>query len=122
MWLANFLDGSSVSSKSTNWTELPKDKKLTGVQLSHPLFPKLYLCLGDLDKYYFAKESLAFFGSEQGTVVAEIAGGHDLRLGIGIEMRLEYTGSVVTKVYPLSEFKYSPDILHEGKGTKKREA
>jgi len=119
MWLVNFEDGTSVSSKQIFWDKLPKEKRITGVQLSHPHLPKLYICLTDYDRYYFTQEAVAFYGASNGTVVAEVIGGHDLKLGVGIEVRLEYTGNITIKTYPVSRFKYSQSILYEGKGTRK---
>lgn len=115
MWLVNFEDGSSISSKRTFWDKMDKGKRISGLQLSHPHLPKLYICLTDQDKYYFAQEGLAFFqGPRTPTVVAEIIGGHDLQLGIGVEVRLSYTGNVGVKTYALSQYKLSPDILYDG--------
>jgi len=120
MWLANFEDGSSINSKSCFWTQLKDQsngKKLTGVQLSHPLFPNLHLALTDLDRYYFVTEAIQFFpgsGPTAPTVVAEMIGGHNLELGVGVEMRLDYKGSVKSKIYKLEKFKHTQDILVEG--------
>lgn len=121
MWLANFEDGSSVTSKSCFWTQLRehhKGSKIAGVQLSHPHFQNLYLNLTDLDKYYFVTEAITFLNSETkqsgSQVVAEIIGGHNVELGVGIEVRLDYKGSVKSRVYKLENYKYSPEILVEG--------
>lgn len=120
MWLANFEDGSAISSKKMFWDRIPAGKRMTGLQLSHPHLPKLFVCLSDLDRYYFTQEAVAFLqGSQTPTVVAEIIGGHDLRLGVGVEVRLAYTGNVSTRMYPLERFKYSPKILYEGIGNGK---
>lgn len=121
MWTANFEDGSTISSKKKFWDQMSRDKRLTGIQLSHPHLPKLYICLADLDRYYFTQEAVAALqGSQTATVVAEIIGGHDLKLGVGIEVRLAYTGNVSSRIYPVSVFKYSPNILYEGVGSNGR--
>lgn len=120
MWLANFEDGSAVHSKQTFWTKLSKDyenKKLTAVQLSHPHFPKLFISLTNLDKYYFVTEAISFIqGGENSTpsIVAEVIGGFDTDLGVVTEIRLDYRGSVKSRLYPIGDFKYSQDILVDG--------
>ena len=132
MWLANFENGNTVSSKNTFWTQLKERAngvRMTGLQLSSPLYPELSLCLSGLDRYYFCNEAVSIFGgpvSPEGvvwdksknaissSVVAEIIGGHNLDLGIGVEIRLEYTGSVRTRVYAVEKYKYSKDILVDG--------
>jgi hypothetical protein len=119
MWLANFEDGSSVTSKSCFWTQLrEKGKKLTGIQLSHPHFQNLYLNLSDLDRYYFVTEAIAFLQAEgnqsSSQVVAEIIGGHNMILGVGIEIRLDYKGSVKSRIYKLDKYRYAADILVDG--------
>lgn len=118
MWQASFEDGTSLHSKRTFWDQIPRGKRMSGVQLSHPHLPKLFVCLADLDHYYFTQEAVAFLqGSQNPTVVAEIIGGHDLKLGVGIEVRLSYTGSISIRTYPVKSYKYSPAILYEGLGT-----
>jgi hypothetical protein len=117
MWLANFEGGLAISSKRSFWDRLPREKRMTGVQLSHPYLPKLFVCLSDLDRYYYTQEAVAFLqGGQSATVVAEIIGGHDLKLGVGVEVRLSYTGSVSIRTYPLERYKYSPKILYDGLG------
>lgn len=117
MWLANFDDGTSIHSKRTFWDKVPPGKRMTGIQLSHPHLPKLYICLADLDKYYFTQEAIAFAQGNTPTVVAEIIGGHDLRLGVGLEVRLSYTGNVKITHYSLAGgYKFSPNILYDGNG------
>jgi len=115
VWTANFEDGTSVNSKQKFWTQLPRDKKLSGLQLSHPLIPKMYLCLSGYDLYHFVQEAIAFLENPAPNVVAEIIGAHDCKLGVVVEVRLEYTGNVKITTYPVSKFKYSPEILYEGK-------
>jgi hypothetical protein len=115
MWLANFSDGSTKSSKQTFWNQLPKDSKMTGLQLSHPYLPKLWICLNGYDRYYFTQEAIATMnGTQSVSVVAEIVGAHDLKLGVAVEVRLARTGNVNVRTYPISAFKYSPEILHDG--------
>jgi len=119
MWLANFENGNTVSSKNTFWTQLKERAngvRMTGLQLSSPLYPELSLCLSGLDRYYFCNEGVSIFGGEtvQSNIVAEIIGGHNLDLKIGVEIRLEYTGSVRTRVYAVEKYKYSKDILVDG--------
>lgn len=115
MWLANFEDGSSVTSKQTFWTQLPKDKKLSGVQLSHPHLPKLFISLSGMDLYYFATEAICpLTDNGAATVVAEVIGGHDLEHGVATEIRLNYNGAVRVKTYPIESYKYSKDILIPG--------
>jgi|SRR5713101_1022112 len=115
MWKANFEDGSTISEKTLLWDQLTRDKKMSALSLSHPYLPHLNVALVDYDRYYFTREAIASYGSQQGTIVAEIIGGHDLKLGVAVEVRLEYTGTVKVKSYPVSRFKYSPQILYEGK-------
>lgn len=118
MWLANFVDGSSVSSKSTFWTQLPKEKKISGLQLSHPHFAKLFLNLAGMDKYYFLAEAIALIpqngAGSTPSVVAEVIGGHDIELGVGIEIRLDYTGNVRVRHYAIPLYRYSQEILFDG--------
>jgi len=119
MWLSNFENGTSISSKNVFWTQLKERSngaKMTGLQLTSSLFPNLFLELSDLDRYYFVTEASAFIaeGVFRNEVLAEIIGGHNLELGIGIEIRLEYTGSAKSRIYKLERYKYSKDILVEG--------
>jgi hypothetical protein len=115
VWIVNFEDGTSKSSKNCHWTDLPKDKRVTGLQLSHPMMPKLFLCITDLNQYYFVTEAIALPFQKQGAVQAEIIGGHDTKLKVGIEVRMENTGNIEIKHYPMESFKYSKDILRDGK-------
>lgn len=117
MWLANFEDGTAITSKTTFWTQLNKEKKLTGLQLKHPMVPNLFLNLKALDAYYFAQEAMAspqFEDPSKPVVLAEIIGGHDLLLKVGIEIRLDMRGSVKVTPYALESFRYSPQILVPG--------
>lgn len=114
-WLANFEDGQSIGGSKCLWTDLPKNKRITGVQITHPDVPSLFVCLRNFDKFYFAYEAIANPGDRNGRVVAEILGGHDLALGIGTEIRMEMSGSVKVRTYPLSKFRFGPGSLHEGK-------
>jgi hypothetical protein len=115
VWTANFEDGSSATSKSTFWTQLPKDKKMTGLQLRHPLLPNLYLNLSNMDQFYFVTEAIQFMSSSNSeTVVAEVIGGVDLELKIVTEIRLDYTGSVKVRTKSIDSYNYSKDILIPG--------
>lgn len=115
MWLVNFADGSTTDSKKLFWNRLPRNKKISGIQLSHIYLPRLYLCLNGYDRYYFTTEAIAAMnGTQSVNVVAEIIGAHDLRLGVAIEVRLARTGNVNVRTYPVSIFKYSPEILYDG--------
>ncbi len=112
MWLANFEDGSSLSSKNTFWTQIPKDKRVSGVQLTHPHLPNLYVNLSSLDEYYFVNEAVSLLmGGSGSRIVAEIIGGHDAKLGVGVEVRLSYTGSINVRIFSWNKFRYSQDIL-----------
>lgn len=113
MFVVNFEDGSSTSSRRTAWLDLPKDKKIKSVQLMHPRYPNLYVLLKGHDKFYFMKEAVAQPG-QQGVVVAEIVGGHDNELGVGIEVRVELSGNVIVKHYDRNYFRYAKEILREG--------
>lgn len=117
MWLANLEDGRTISEHKSYWTDLKPETKMTGLQLIHPNLPKMFICLSNYDKYYFAREAISTLPSISGKprIVAEIIGGHDSSLGIGIEVRLEMSGSVRVKTYPIARFKYAPTILHDGK-------
>jgi hypothetical protein len=97
------------------WTDLSKERKLTAVQLTHPHFSKLYICLKDYDKYYYIKEAMAYPGQSTPNVLAEIIGAQDLENNIGIELRLTYQGNVQGKTYPLEKFAYTREILVPGK-------
>jgi hypothetical protein len=123
MWMANFEDGSSESSKKAFWTQLPRGKRMSGLQLSHPYLPKLWLCLNGYDKYYFTQEAIASpSGTQTISIIAEVIGAHDVKLGIGVEIRLARTGNVNVRTYPMSIFKYSPEILYDGnRGAKEPE-
>lgn len=112
-WLANFEDGRSIGAAKCHWIDLPKDKKITGVQLVNPNSPKTFVCLRNYDRYYFAIEAVAAPGT-QGQPVAEILGGHNLDLGVGTEIRMEFSGSVKVRTYPLSIFKFTDEILRDG--------
>jgi len=116
MWIANFSDGSAIDSKKAFWNKLPiNGRKMTGVQLTHPYLPRLYLCLNGYDKYYFTTEAIAIVnGTQSVNIIAEIIGAHDLKLGVAVEVRLARSGSVNVKTYPLNAFKYSPEILYDG--------
>jgi len=114
LWTANMEDGNAAGSASRNWTDLPKDKKLTGVQLVIPSMPKIYVCLKNYQKYYFVTEAMANPGDRKGKITAEIIGGHDISLGVGTEIRVEVTGAVRVSTYPLDKFKFSQDILRDG--------
>ena len=121
MWLCNFEDGSTVSSKTANWTDLPIDKRITGIQLVHPGIHNLYLNLSeDYDQFFFLKEAAAV-ALQPGQVVAEIAGGINSELGIATEVRMEsMTGNVFVHTYKLSEFRYAQQILRLGKRVNRR--
>lgn len=115
MWIADFADGSeSVSEERMYWTDLPTDRKLSSLQLKHPYLPKLFVRLSHYDRYYFVKEGVASFG-HQGTVVAEAIGAHDLKLGVGVEVRLEYSGNLRVLTYPVKHFKNDSSILRNGR-------
>lgn len=117
MWLANFENGIAISSKHTFWTQL-KDKangsKMTALQLTSPHYPDLSFCLSGLDRYYFVTEAVTMLTDGSSSVVAEIIGGHNEDLGFGVEIRLEYTGTVKFKSYAIDKFKYSKEILVDG--------
>lgn len=115
MWTANIENGDSVNSKMMYWTDLSKDRRLTAVQLTHPRFQKLYVCLKDYDFYYYVVEGMAYPGQEHPNVLAEIIGAQDLENKIGIELKLNYQGNVQGKTYPLDKFSYAPEILVPGK-------
>jgi hypothetical protein len=115
MWVANFEDGSSESSKKAFWTQLSREKRMSGLQLSHPYLPKLWLCLNGYDRYYFTQEAIASpSGTQTINIISEIIGAHDVKLGVGVEIRLARTGNVDVRTYPISIFKYSPEILYDG--------
>jgi hypothetical protein len=115
MFVANFEDGSSVSSKQMYWDDIPKGKRISGLQIVHPHLPKLYITLNKLHTYFYMQEAIQTFqGSGFPSIVAEVIGGHDLKLGIVQEVRLSYMGNVTFKTYPLERFKYSPQILRDG--------
>jgi hypothetical protein len=115
MWHANLADGKSISSKNMYWTDIKPEMVVKSVQLSHPRIPNLNLCLSGYDRYYFSKEAVQLLEVGKTNVVAEVIGAHDLKLGIGVEIRLDYTGTVKVRSYPVSDFKWAPDILREGK-------
>ena len=117
MWTANFEDGTSVSSKNIYWTDIDKTKKITGVFLIHPAYPNLKLCLTGLDEYFYMQEGLALFGLsgqlQSNRAVAEIIGG--VKDGVVVEQRLEYSGVVITKSYPVAKCKVSKEVMYPGK-------
>lgn len=121
MWTANLEDGTSRCSLDCYWTSLPKDKRLTGVQLTHPKWcqkdrtPRLHLCLKGMDQYFFSRHAVAMMGGQVATE-AESIGGVDHTLGVITEIRLDHTGSVMVTTYPLSAFGYDQYILHPGVG------
>lgn len=115
MWLANFEDGKSIGGTKCYWTDLPKDKKITGVQMINPNAPNMFVSLKNYDFYYFVNEAVGMYGQEKGSVVAEILGGHDLALGVGTEVRMEVSGSVKVRTYPIEKFRFTKDSLREGK-------
>jgi hypothetical protein len=115
MWVANFEDGSSVSSKKSFWNQLSREKKMAGIQLSHPYLPRLWLCLSGYDRYYYTQEAVVILnGTQNVNVVAEIIGAHDLKLGVAVEVRLARTGNVNVRTYPVSIYKYALEILYDG--------
>jgi len=115
VWLANLESGEGVSSKLVHWTSLSKEKKIVGLQLFHPHFQTLYLSLKYMDFFYYTKEAIASIQDlANPTVIAEIIGGHDLTLNAGVEIRLDFKGTVKVYIYPLSKFKYDPSILIPG--------
>jgi hypothetical protein len=116
VWLANFEDGSTVSSRLMNWTDLPTDKLITGIQLVHPGIRNLYLNLSeDYDQFFFLKEAAAV-ALQPGQVIAEIAGGINKELGTATEVRMEsVTGNIFVHTYKLNEFRYAQQILRNGK-------
>jgi hypothetical protein len=114
MWTANIENGDSLNSKMMYWTDLSKERKLTAVQLTHPHFAKLYICLKDYDRYYYVVEAMAYPGQPTPNVLAEIIGAHDLENKIGIELKLTYQGNVQGRTYPLEKFGYTTDILIPG--------
>lgn len=120
MWQVNFADGTTTDSKKQFWNRLPRNKKIAGIQLTHVYLPRLYLCLNGYDKYYFTTEAIAAMqGTQAVNVIAEIIGAHDLRLGIAVEVRLARSGNVNVRTYPVSIFKYSPEILYDGNRNEK---
>lgn len=122
MWLANLDNGESISSKSFHWLALRQkamegNKKVSAVQLFHPHIAKLDLTLKHMDFFYFTKEAICSPQSEDPStpvVIAEIIGAHDLLLNSGVEIRLDYKGSVRVTVYALPKFKYDASILIPG--------
>lgn len=115
MWVVQFENGQGSSAKKTFWTNLPKDVKLTGLQLQHPALPKkMVLSLSELDTYFFVKEAVSGLFERRGRVVAEIIGGIDKQLGCVLEIRLEETGSVKYKVYPINKLKWEQSIMRDG--------
>lgn len=116
MWFANLENGTCASEEKCFWTDLNKEIRLTGLQLAHPKAPKFLISLSNYDKYYFSREAVSVLGSSDAPEIqAETIGGHDLALGVGIEVRMEMTGHVRVKSYPLAKFKFSTSILFEGK-------
>jgi hypothetical protein len=113
-WLANFEDGKSIGGAKCHWIDLPKDKRITGVQMVHPEFPKSFVCLQNYDFYYFVNEATAKVGC-QGEIVAEIIGGHDTALGVGTEVKMEMSGTMKIRTYPLETFMFDLSILHVGR-------
>jgi hypothetical protein len=117
VWFANLENGTSTSEEKGYWTDLSREVRLTGLQLAHPKSPRFLVSLSNYDKYYFAREAVSVIGGgpSESMVQAEIIGGHDIALNVGIEVRMELTGAVRVKTYPLARYKYSPTILFEGK-------
>ena len=119
MWTANIENGDSVNSKMSYWTDLKKSRRITAVQLTHPFFPRLYICLKNYDAYYYVKEAMAYPGQSTPNVLAEIIGAHDQENNIGIELKLTYEGNVQGRTYPLERFSYATSILMPGKKIEK---
>lgn len=116
MWNANLEDGSAVNGASKTWDDLGRDKKLTGVQLMHPHVPAVSIGLAGYDQYYYYKEAVAVMqGSQEPTVLAEILGGIDHSLGILVEIRLTYTGSLRVRTRSSEKLGVSTKVLREGK-------
>jgi hypothetical protein len=116
MWIANLEDGSSVNGISKTWNDVGKDKRITGVQVLHPQIPAVSFSLTGYDQYYYTKEAVGMMqGSQEATVIAEILGAINHALGVIVEVRMGYTGSIRVKAKPLSRFSYSRDILRAGK-------
>lgn len=116
MWIANLEDGSSVNGVSKTWDDLGRDKRLSGVQVLHPQVPAVSFSLSGYDQYYYTREGVGMMqGSQETAIVAEILGAMDHALGIIVEIRLGYTGSIRVRTKPLSGFSYSENILRAGK-------
>ena len=115
MWLANYEDGTSTNGVKQHWTDLQKEKRITGLQLIHPRIAGLNIAIRGLDSYYFYNEAVAAI-LQQGVVVAEVIGGHDIAHNSGVEIRMSAEGAVQVKMYDLKMFKHSKEILLPGKG------
>lgn len=115
MWLVNLENGKGVCENDMYWTDLDKITKLTGVTLVNSNMPRLSIGLSNYDKYYFAREASSIIGSGEAKILAEIIGGLDESLRIGIEVRMDPSGPVNIRTYPITKFKYSPSILLDGK-------
>lgn len=118
MWRAVFEDGTSADSSQMYWTDIPKDKKIEKLTLS-PLEKEFVgKVLSGLDSYYYVIEAIAVVSSGKtvGNLEAEIIGGVNLELKTFSELRFNHrTGVLEETTKPMSEFKYSKDILIPGK-------
>ena len=115
MWVANFADGGSMSAKQCDWTDLPQDRPISGVQLVHSL-SRLFISLQGMKSYYYVREAVATAGQRMPTIISEAVGGLDPELGIGIELRLDLIGSAVAcRHFKSDRFKYDKGILRLGK-------
>lgn len=119
MWRVLYDDGIGIDDQNTYWTELPKDKPISKVTLFSGNNPFIGRELSGMDKYYYVKEAITTIGvssPSKHTIVAEIIGGVNLIEQTIEELRYDCQYKSITSVIkPLSEYKYSEDILLPGK-------
>jgi hypothetical protein len=112
MWIAEFEDGTVVDSTQMHWTDLKKDKKIVNLA-----FLKGTEGIKNMDSFYYVEEAVCEIPpSSHYYVEAGIIGGVDISSQTIKEYRLEYrTGALRAFSKPISEFRYSKDILVPGK-------
>lgn len=116
MWKVLLEDGSSVDSGEKYWTDLSKENKIVKLQFASSDPPDWVEELSGMHSYYYVVEAIAEIPSMNTRTEAEIIGGIDLEKDTITEIRFNYLNETIEQsCRPLSEFKYSMDILIPGK-------
>lgn len=133
---------STAESKYLTWDDIPKEIKISQIQLTYPFKIELkatpeaeaktvapLLTIGKYDRYFFyneAKVDILVMGEKpiQGgktTLLAKVVGGIDNKLRMVFEVRLDRNGNCTNSRYPLKHLEarmkagtFRKDIIRSG--------